>query len=267
MPSAPAKRPRVHDEPAFVLHSHDWSEASLILEVFSRRHGRVVLVAKGVKRPSSQFRPVLLPLQPLRLGWGGDAEVRTLKSAHWQGGHVMPAGDALLAGYYLNELLLKLLARDDPHPALFDVYAWAVAALAATAQSDDPLAEQAALLRTFELLLLREVGLLPHLAEEGGRLLPLEPQAGYRLSPEAGLLPAHHVQALASPGATWLALQAALDADDAPAALRPLCRQDQGGLRQQLRQLLHYHSGVRVFQTRQFMVDVQRLGSGRPASA
>ena len=145
------KQPRVHDEPAFVLHQYDWSEASLILEVFSRHHGRIALVAKGVKRPSSQFRPVLLPLQPLRLGWGGDAEVRTLKSAHWQGGHVMPSGDALLSGYYLNELLLKLLARDDPHPLLFDHYACAVRCLA------DPGEPQASALRAFELLLLREV--------------------------------------------------------------------------------------------------------------
>src|SRR5690554_7463183 len=117
---------RVHDEPAFVLHRYDWSETSLILEVFGRGQGRIALVAKGVKRPTSQFRPVLLPLQPLLLSWGGEAEVRTLKSAQWQGGHVMPTGDALLAGSYLNELLMRLLARDDPHPRLFDDYALAV---------------------------------------------------------------------------------------------------------------------------------------------
>jgi len=181
---ATAKLPRVQDEPAFVLHRHDWSEASLILEVFSRHHGRVALVAKGVKRPSSQFRPVLLPLQPLRLGWGGDAEVRTLKSAHWQGGHVMPSGDALLAGCYLNELVLKLLARDDPHPRLFDHYAEAVAALAAPVQASEGLAAQAAVLRAFELLLLRDTGVLPDLGCDGSRLQPLEPGVAYRLTPE-----------------------------------------------------------------------------------
>jgi DNA repair protein RecO (recombination protein O) len=260
MASPKARQPRVHDEPAYVLHRHDWSESSLILEVFSRRHGRVALVAKGVKRPTSQFRPVLLPLQPLRLGWGGDAEVRTLRSAQWQGGHVMPLGDTLLAGYYLNELLLKLLAREDPHPALFDHYADAVLALA---EGQEP---QAAVVRAFELLLLREAGLLPALDVECASLQPLQGDAHYQLEPDAGLklvpggdgLPpqAHH----ALPGASWQAVQQAL-ADPHPfAALLQACEGTRGNaLRQPLRQLLHYHSGVRVFQTRQLMLDVRRL--------
>ena len=68
---------RVAHEPAYVLHHYDWSESSVIVEAFTRAHGRVALVAKGAKRPSSNFRPVLLPLQPLSLSWGGDAEIRT----------------------------------------------------------------------------------------------------------------------------------------------------------------------------------------------
>ena len=85
---------RVLDEPAFVLHHYDWSESSRILEVLTRHHGRVALVAKGAKRPTSNLRAVLLPLQPLSLCYGGDAEIRTLKSAEWAGGHVMPSGEA-----------------------------------------------------------------------------------------------------------------------------------------------------------------------------
>ncbi len=255
--SAP-RQPRVHDEPAYVLHRHDWSESSLILEVFSRAHGRVVLVAKGVKRPSSQFRPVLLPLQPLRLGWGGDAEIRTLKSAQWHGGHVMPTGDALLAGCYLNELLLKLLAREDAHPALFDHYADAVRVLA---ESREP---QAAVLRAFELLLLREAGLLPMLDRESASLAPLLPEAHYLLEPESGLRLLAELcgpsSAHALYGELWLALQAALGQPDPFAALLSACTGARGNaLRQPLRQLLHYHSGVRVFQTRQLMLDVRRL--------
>ena len=121
-PSTVAAAKRIADEPAFVLHSYDWSESSLILEVFCRRQGRVALVAKGAKKPSSNFRPVLLPLQPLLVTYtltgDGTADIHTLKGAEWVGGHVMPTGDALLSGMYLNELLLRLLARADPHACL-----------------------------------------------------------------------------------------------------------------------------------------------------
>ncbi|MBP7573548.1 MAG: recombination protein O N-terminal domain-containing protein, partial [Rhodoferax sp.] len=136
---------RISDEPAYVLHRYDWSESSLILDVFTRNHGRIALVAKGVKRPSSSFRPILLPLQPLHIAFGGDAEIRTLKGAEWMGGYVMPSGDALMSGYYLNELLLHLLARDVSHPRLFDIYANVVQVVA----SEHGEALQAAL-RTFE---------------------------------------------------------------------------------------------------------------------
>src|SRR5574343_1001401 len=152
---------RTSEEPAFVLHRYDWSDASLALEVFTRHHGRIALVAKGVKKPTSQFRPVLLPLQPLLLSWGGDAEVRTLKAAQWQGGHVMPTGEALISGGYLNELLMRLLARDDPHAGRFDHFALAVQLLAERGDA------QQLILRAFELLLLRDIGLLPDLAREG----------------------------------------------------------------------------------------------------
>lgn len=253
-----ARNARVQDEPAFVLHHHDWSEASLILDVFSRHHGRVVLAAKGVKRPSSQFRPVLLPLQPLRLGWGGDAEVRTLKSAQWQGGHVMPGGDALLSGYYLNELLMRLLAREDPHPRLFDHYAHAVHAMVVGDFS------QQAVLRSFELLLLRETGFLPALNEEGASLAPLAPEALYELIPESGLRQCNDNSADGLQGRIWQALQSALDDLETPfKALLPVCQTAQTALRQQTRALLHYHSGVRVFQTRQIMLDVQQLSLRR----
>jgi DNA repair protein RecO (recombination protein O) len=136
-----------------VLHHYDWSESSLILEVFTRHQGRIALVAKGAKRPSSNFRPVLLPLQPLQLDFGGDAEIRTLKGAEWMGGHVMPTGEALLSGYYLNELLLRLLARDDPHRA-------PVRRLcrrgAGAGRDHAGRSARSAALRAFELLLLRE---------------------------------------------------------------------------------------------------------------
>ena len=244
---------RVSDEPAYVLHSHDWSEASLVLEVWSRHAGRVALVAKGVKRPSSQFRPVLLPLQPLRLSWGGDAEVRTLKAAHWPGGHVMPTGEALLSGYYLNELLMRLLVRDDPHSALFDHYTHAVRHLAEAAAS------QQAVLRAFELLLLRELGWLPGLNTLGNSDQPLATHTAYVLMPEGGLRESLDGEPQALRGNVWRQIQTALDGPDGFNDVLRACAPALGQLRSQLRTLLHYHSGVRVFQTRQLMLDVRRL--------
>jgi DNA repair protein RecO (recombination protein O) len=230
---------RFSEEPAFVLHRYDWSESSLILEVFTRHHGRIALVAKGVKRPTSQFRPVLLPLQPLHLSWGGDAEVRTLKAAQWQGGHVMPTGEALLSGGYLNELLMRLLAE----------------------RAD----AQQLILRAYELLLLRDIGLLPDLAHEGSSLADLQGDAPYVLSPESGLRLAHGDDAHVLPGEHWCALQTAMDEADPLIATLRACAGCQQALQPQLRHLLHYHSGVRVFKTRQLMLDMQAMGRPRVA--
>lgn len=250
---------RFSEEPAFVLHRHDWSESSLILDAFTRHHGRIALVAKGVKRPTSQFRPVLLPLQPLHLSWGGDAEVRTLKSAQWQGGHVMPTGEALLSGGYLNELLMRLLARDDPHAGLYDHYALAVRLLAERADAQQPI------LRAFEILLLREIGLLPDLAREGNTLAVLRDEGRYVLAPESGLRAAHEDDPHVLPGEQWRSLQTAIDSVDPFIALLHACAGCQQALQPQMRQMLHYHSGVRVFKTRQLMLDMQAMSRPRAA--
>ena len=255
---------RVTEEPAFVLHRYDWSESSLILEVFTRHHGRIALVAKGAKRPSSSFRPVLLPLQPLNLGFGGDAEIRTLKGAEWVGGHVMPTGDALLSGYYLNELLLRLLARDDPHPGLFDAYAAVVQVLAGHGSPTGitPALQGEVLhvaLRAFELLLLREIGLLPVLDAQTLTLEPLAPDDHYCLVPEGGLREAHEDDRAALSGKAWVSLQSALGEGAGFASVLRASGPVMAELRPQLRALLNYHCGVATLRTRQMMMDLQSL--------
>jgi DNA repair protein RecO (recombination protein O) len=255
---------RVTEEPAYVLHRYDWSESSLILEVFTRHHGRIALVAKGAKRPSSSFRPVLLPLQPLHLNFGGDAEILTLKGAEWVGGHVMPTGDALLSGYYLNELLLRLLARDDPHPRLFDAYASAVEVLAGHGSREAlALGLQGemlhAALRAFELLLLREIGLLPVLDAQTLTFEPLAPAGRYCLVPEGGLREGHEDDRSSLSGTQWTSLQAALNGAAAFTAVLRACVPVMQDLRPQLRSLLNYHCGVSTLRTRQMMMDLQNL--------
>ena len=250
---------RISDEPALVLHSYDWSESSLILEVFCRHQGRVALVAKGAKKPSSNFRPVLLPLQPLLLTYtlagDGAGDIHTLKSAEWVGGHVMPTGDALLSGLYLNELLLRLLARADPHTALFDAYAGVVRVLAS--EHGDALEP---VLRAFELLLLREIGLLPSLAAQTMTLAPLLPDARYMLVPEGGLRAASAGERGGLQGHQWQALQRALgDGAASYTATLRACAPVAAELKPQLRALLQYHCGSPTLRTRQLLIDLQAL--------
>jgi DNA repair protein RecO (recombination protein O) len=245
---------RVTDEPGFVLHRYDWSETSLILEVFTRHHGRVALVAKGAKRPSSSFRPILLPMQPLAVHYGGDSDIRTLTGVEWVGGHVMPTGDALLSGYYLNELLMRLLARDDPHPEVFDLYAATIQIMA----GEGPELRQAAL-RVFELLLLRSIGLLPSLDRQTMTLAELHSQTPYCLVAEGGLRQAHEDDRTSLTGGQWQQLQQAMDHEAPyPATLR-VCLELVAPLRPQLRALLNYHCGVGTLKTRQMMIDIQNL--------
>jgi DNA repair protein RecO (recombination protein O) len=255
-----ASAKRVSEEPAYVLHSYDWSESSLILEVFTRHRGRVALAAKGVKRPTSNFRPVLLPLQPLRLSYSlggeGNAEIHTLKGAEWVGGHVMPQGDALMSGLYLNELLMRLLARDDPYAALFDTYAGVVRVLAGPhGDAIEPV------LRTFELLLLRELGHLPALNEESATLAPLAEGRRYALVAEGGLRPALQGERAVLGAAQWQAMESALQARQAFNATLHVVAQPELALalKPQLRALLQYHCGSPMLRTRQLMMEQQSL--------
>jgi DNA repair protein RecO (recombination protein O) len=243
---------------AYVLHRHDWSETSLIVELFTRERGRVVVAAKGAKRPHSQLRPVLLPFQPILVQLGKTpadeaAEVHTLRSAEWAGGSPMLAGAALFSGFYMNELLLKLLARQDAHEGLYDAYADTLAALAAAADDEAPA------LRAFELMLLRELGVLPELAQQTLTVQPLDAARGYTLHPEAGLV----ADADGLRGERWIALEAAL-AHGHPVAVRAACAPVAAALRGPLRSLLHYHLGQTKLHTRQVMRDVQKL-AGMPS--
>ena len=243
---------------AFVLHRYDWSESSLILDVLTRDHGRVALVAKGAKRPTSSFRAVLLPLQPLAIHYGGEGDVRTLKAADWVGGHVMPTGEALLSGLYLNELLIRLLARDDAHADLFDHYAQAVGLLAGGTAALSVDVSTHAVLRSFELLLLRAIGVLPDLSLQTLTQGALAPEHAYTLVPEGGLRHASaHERSLR--GRQWLALQVALDSDQPFLPLLPLVEAVGAELKAQLRQLLHYHCGVAALSTRRVMMELHNL--------
>ena len=171
------ERRLVDGEEAFVLHMHPFRETSLIVEVFSRHHGRLALVARGARRPRSALRGLLMAFQPLELGWAGRGEVMTLMRAEWQGGQPLLGGQALLCGYYLNELLLHLLPREDAHERLFDVYAQTLRDFADGVREDT--------LRLFEKSLLQELGYGLQLERDVSGA-PIEAGQGYRYDVESG---------------------------------------------------------------------------------
>lgn len=255
---------------AYVLHRYDWSESSLILDVFTREQGRLVVAAKGAKRPYSQLRSVLLPFQRVHLSLGrapkteasdahpGDPatrEVQTLRSAEWAGGAAMLTGAALFSGFYLNELLMKLLARQDAHPLLFDAYAQTLPALSGR----DEVRVQSAL-RAFEIMLLQLVGVLPDLSLVTATLDAVHPDSRYALLPEAGIAPARAEDASVS-GAALIDAQAAL-LHGSLVAVQQACAQALPDWRGLLRGLLHYHLGASTLRTRQVMLDLQSLTAG-----
>jgi DNA repair protein RecO (recombination protein O) len=193
---------RADHEAAYVLHTYPYKETSLIVEAFARRFGRVALLARGARRPRSALRGMLLSFHPLRLSWSASAELGTLVAAEWSGGLRPLAGRALMCGFYLNELLLRLVPRDDPHERLFDAYADALQRLA----SEE---EAAAVLRGFEKRLLAELGYAP-LLDQDAASRPIDPQRTYVYEPERGPVPANGAPAgeLVVSGRTLLDLAA-----------------------------------------------------------
>ncbi len=165
-----------------MLHTYPYKETSLIVEAFTRRYGRVALLARGARRPRSSMRGVLLAFHPLRLGWTGAAELATLTSVEWAGASRSLEGIGLMCGFYVNELLLKLMPRDDAHEDLFDFYALSLEALA---RGEAP----APVLRAFEKRLLAEVGYAPAL-EHDAESRPIDPEQVYVYEPDRGAVPA-----------------------------------------------------------------------------
>lgn len=258
---APRSDTRFGDEAAFVLHSYPYKETSLIVDALTRHHGRVALVARGAKRPRSALRGVLLAFQPLTLSWiqgrsravvagQGSNDLRTLTRAEWLGGIRPLRGEALMSGFYLNELLQKLLARDDPHERLFDAYLQALGAL-----SDDRPA--APVLRSFEAVLLREAGYGLQLAttSEGQAI---ESTELYRYQAERGPLRVTAREAArGDPDAVVVGKTLRdIDADD---FADPVTLSQSKRL---MRHLLQHHLGGQVLHTRRMVLDLQSLDEG-----
>jgi DNA repair protein RecO (recombination protein O) len=218
---------RVDQQPAFVLHARPWRETSLIIEALTRDYGRVGLVARGVRTAKSRFaRAALQPLTPVSLSWSGRGELLTLSAAEAAGATLQANGETLLCALYLNELVARLVPRNDPHPEIFQDY---FATFARLAEAASP----AWTLRRFERDLLAHLGYGLVLEGEAETGAPLRPGVEYAYRFEHGPVPWQRSEdGLKLRGAALMAL-----ADD----IEPATAEDMSALRRLLRALIARH--------------------------
>ncbi|AGA90600.1 DNA repair protein RecO [Thioflavicoccus mobilis 8321] len=225
-----------HLQRCLLLHRRDFSNTSLLVEVFSATEGRFPAVAKGARRGRAPTAALLQPFQPLWLGWSGRGEVRTLGKVEAAGAPLTLPGDALYCGFYLNELLMRLLARHDPQENLFAFYLAALKDLASGQVIDQ-------VLRRFELQLLQVLGYGLVLDREADTGHPISAAGRYRYVPERGIVPARDAMPQETLSGTTL-LQLAGE--------EPLGGKEIREARRLLRAALAPHLGQRPLASREF---------------
>ncbi|OYY48083.1 MAG: DNA repair protein RecO [Methylophilales bacterium 28-44-11] len=239
---------RQDNQAVFVLHTYPFKETSLVVELFTQRFGRVAVLAKGARRPRSAMRGMLQSFQNLSGTWSGKNELKTLHSLDWSAGLTLLRGEALMCGFYMNELLLRLLPREDAHEALFDYYANTLNALS-NIQAVNNSTELAMILRRFELTLLQELGYAIPLTQDENDA-PIELDKTYRYEAEYGACALsatkNGVQLL---GKTLMSM--AQDDYSQPQTLQQS--------KQLMRYLLAHYLGDKPLHTRQLLIDLQGL--------
>lgn len=234
---------RINNESGFILHTYPFKETSVVAEVFTRGHGRVALIARGARRPASALRGLMQPFTPLLLSWFGKSDLKTLHAAEWQGGLIAPQGRALMCGFYLNELLLRLLARGDAHEALYERYTETLGLLAGEGGDHEKI------LRRFEKNLLAEIGYGATFDHEADTTAPIEAAARYVFQPERGALRAGGQHGCPVSGQTLLDLAA--DRFDNPTTLVEA--------KALMRTLINHTLGAKPLYTRQLLRELTDL--------
>lgn len=233
---------RIQQQAAYILHHRPFRDSSQILDVITLEHGKLSLVARGSRAARSRLKGVLRPFMPLAISWVQRSDLGTLTGAEVRGMPLKLAGDALLSGYYVNELLLHFLHRHDPQPEIFDAYGKTIAALGGADSV-------AACLRQFEIELLRHVGYAMNFEHESDSHELLRPDQYYEYRFEQGPV---RVQRTGGPmvfsGAELLAIGA--QRFDDPAVLRASSRL--------LREVIGFHLGGKELKSRKVLVDLHR---------
>lgn len=250
MSSSPAKRvtnqaiSRIDSQPVYVLHTYPFKETSLVVELFSKDFGRIAAVAKGARRPRSAMRGMLQSFQTLSGAWSGKNELRTLHSLDWSAGLLLLQGEALMCGFYLNELLLRLLPREDAHEDLFDYYTQTLQTLM-TAK------DLANTLRKFELTMLQEMGYAVPLTHDENEV-EIDPERTYRYEADYGANLSSDTLSTTQNGVQLLG-KTMLDMAQGDYSSVQTKLQS----KQLMRYLLAHYLGDKPLHTRQLLIDLQ----------
>ena len=233
---------RVQQQPAFLLHHRPFRDTSLLLDVFSRDFGKLALVARGARSQKSRLKPLLRPFMPIRVGWVLRTDLGTLTGAELDGQPLALTGDAMLAGYYANELILHFLHRHDPQPELFEAYSQTIQMLVRSADPAPPL-------RLFELELLRLLGYAVNFDHEAQSHDDIDPERHYEYRAEQGpVRVARDSGAMVFRGAELIAIRE--HRLDDPQTLRAASRL--------LRGVINHHLDGRELKSRKVLVDLRR---------
>lgn len=168
-------------QPAYILHYTEWQESSYIVDAFTLSHGRISMMAKSARASRPQVRALYQPFRPLLLSWVGHSDMRTLTGIEEAGASVQLADVELACGYYINELVMRLVGKDQPQTEVFAHYVVALSDLGAIGEPGQPVME--AVLRTFELQLLDALAVLPDLARCTPNSSPIQADREYRYHP------------------------------------------------------------------------------------
>lgn len=233
---------RVQLQPGYVLHHRPFRDSSQILDILTRDHGKVAVVARGSRGSKSRLAGVLRPFLPLRVSWVARSDLGTLTGAEAAGAPSGLRGDALLSAYYVNELMLHFLHRHDPQPEIYDLYEQSIRAMCGSP-------DIAAKLRQFELEFLGLLGYALNLDRVAGTHDDIEPDRHYNYRVEDGPVSVERSEGpLIFSGATLLAIAAGRfdDAEILRAANRLL------------RAVIGHHLGGKELQSRKVLLDVHR---------
>ncbi len=234
---------RVQQQAAFILHHRPFRDSSQILDVLSRDHGKLAVVARGSRGARSRLKGVLRPFMPLSMSWVIKSDLGTLTGAEVRGAPLSLSGDALLSGYYVNELILHLLHRHDPQPEIFAAYGQTIHALAGAGTDIAPV------LRQFEMELLRFSGYALNLDHESGSAEPLDPGQHYEYRMEQGAVAVSRSDGpLVFSGATLTAIAGQQFGD--AGVLRAATRL--------MREVISFHLGGKELKSRKVLLEIHR---------